>query len=248
MQPAADTNVSRDCGGARISLTSAHVLTGPVNGKQSGKFVKPTSFYRRSDPSRPFGGADPSIGSATWVEAKICLGYSAIILVAAGIGGSAASLVRWWIHVTSVLTDAVLVFMSMPDAWAEHPYETAVYRHLLTASILLTVATFLGFRHRWVHWGRRAEMIVRQMARGQEKPDEIAQTGYYQMVLGTAATIMLMLYADQLLESLTETLYAQSWTFLRSPLLAILAFALACNAVALRLACRGCARKAYPNK
>jgi hypothetical protein len=178
------------------------------------------------------------------VEAKICLGYAAIVLIAAGWGGSAATLVRWWIHFSSALTDAVLVAIPMPDAWAEHPYETEVYRHLLAASIMLTVATFLAFRRRWAHWGRRTEMIVKRIPPGQETSDELAQKGYYQMVFGAAATIMLMLYADQLIRSLTEALYTQSWTFFRAPLLAILAFALACNAVALRFARRRRATKA----
>lgn len=69
----------------------------------------------------------------------------------------------------------------------------------------------------------------------------------YQMVFGTAATIMLMLYADQLIPNLTETAYTQPWTFLRVPLLATLAFALACNAVTLRFACRSEARGTWPD-
>jgi hypothetical protein len=200
--------------------------------------VKPESFERFPGRPSPAGGAFPGIRSATLVEAQICLGYAAVILVAAGSGGVAADLARWWIHVSSVLTDAVLVLLPMPNAWANHPHETAMYRHLLAASILLTLAAFLAFRHRWAQWGRRAELVVKHMPRERETPDELAQTGYYRMVFGTGAAIMLMLYADQLIESLTETLYTQSWTFLRAPLLAILAFALACNAVALRFACR----------
>ena len=200
--------------------------------------MKPESFERFPGRPSPAGGAFRGIRSATLVEAQICLGYAAVILVAAGWGGVAADLARWWIHLSSVLTDAVLVLLPMPDAWVSHPHETAMYRHLLAASILLTLAAFLACRHRWAQWGRRAELVVRHMPPERETPDELAQTGYYRMVFGTGAAIMLMLYADQLIESLTETLYTQSWTFLRAPLLAILAFALACNAVALRFACR----------
>jgi hypothetical protein len=82
----------------------------------------------------------------------------------------------------------------------------------------------------WRSTGRTAK----QMPREQEAPDEPAQAGYFQMGLGAAATFMLMLYGDQRLGGLTEALYAQTWTFLRAPLLAMLAFALACHAVALR--------------
>jgi hypothetical protein len=71
------------------------------------------------------------------------------------------------------------------------------------------------------------------MAHKRKPPDDLAQEGYYQMIFGAVATVILMLYADQLLKGLTETLYTQPWTFLRAPLLATLAFAFACNAVAL---------------
>jgi hypothetical protein len=105
--------------------------------------VEPTSFKDRPNPSKPFGGVDANIRSATWVEAKICLGHSIAILAAAASGGSAASLVRWWIHITSVLTDAVLVLVPTPEVWIQHPFRTEVYRHLVSASMLLTVVTFL---------------------------------------------------------------------------------------------------------
>lgn len=132
----------------------------------------------------------------------------------------------------------MLILVPVPDASVARPFELTLYRHILAASILLTVTTFLAFRRHWMRWGRRAGMIVKQMPRDQETPHEMAQAGYYQMVFGTAATIILMLYADQLIRNMTETLYTQSWTFLRAPLLAILAFALACNAAALRIAGR----------
>ena len=200
--------------------------------------MKPESFERFPGRPSPAGGAVPGIRSATLVEAEICLGYAAVILIAAGSGGVAADLARWWIAASSDVADAVLILVPVPDASVARPFELALYRHILAASILLTVTTFLAFRRHWARWGQRAGMIVKQMPREQEAPDELAQTGYFQMGLGAAATFMLMLYGDQRLGGLTETLYAQTWTFLRAPLLAVLAFALACHAVALRSECR----------
>ena len=171
-------------------------------------------------------------------EAEICLGYAAIILLALASDGTAAALAREWIHVSSGFTDALLVLVPAPDIAPKYSGAIAVYRHLLAASILLTGINFLAFRRDWSRWGRRAGMIVARMPRGQEDSSELAQAGYFQTALGATGTIMLMLYGDQLLRSLTEPLYAESWTFLRAPLLAVLAFALACTAAALRLVSR----------
>lgn len=209
--------------------------------------MKPESFERFPGRPSPAGGALPGIRSATLVEAQICLGYATVILIAAGSGGVAADLAHWWIAASSAVADAVLILVPVPDASVARPFELAVYRHILAASSLLTVTTFLAFRRHWTRWGQRAGMIVKHMPQERETPEELAEAGYYQMVFGTAATIMLMLYADQLIGSLTEALYAQSWTFLRAPLLAILAFALACYAAALRFACRREARGTWPN-
>jgi hypothetical protein len=171
-------------------------------------------------------------------EAEICLGYAAVILLALGSGGTAAALALGWIRISSGITDTLLILLPMPDVPINYSDGIAVYRHVLAASILLTGITFLAFRRCWFHWGQRAGMIVTRMSRGQEDPYEVAQAGYFQTALGAAGTILLMLYGDQMLRSTTETLYAESWTFLRAPLLAVLAFALACNAAALRFASR----------
>ena len=154
---------------------------------------------------------------------------------------------HWWIAASSAVADAVLILVPVPDESVARPFELALYRHILAASSLLTVTTFLAFRRHWTRWGQRAGMIVKHMPQEREMPDELTEAGYYQMVFGTAATIMLMLYADQLIRNLTETAYTQPWTFLRAPLLATLAFALACNAVALRFACRREARGTWPD-
>jgi hypothetical protein len=200
--------------------------------------VKP--FHPGRIPSLHLNGAHASIGSATVAEAEICLGYAAIILLALGSDGTAAAFARGWIHVSSGFTDALLVLVPVPDVAPKYSSAIAIYRHVLAASILLTGIHFLAFRKDWSRWGRRAGMIVTRMPRGREVSSELAQAGYFQTALGAAGTIMLMLYGDQMLRNLTDSLYAESWTFLRAPLLAVLAFALACNAAALRLASRTC--------
>jgi hypothetical protein len=196
--------------------------------------VKPETFKHVPEPSPPLGGADPSIVSAILVEAQICLGYTVLVLLAVSSGGGASVAARWWIRVSSVLTDAVLVLVSKPHLPAGHSYEIALYRHILAASILLTVITFLACRRYGPRWVRHVAVRVTHALPRQESPNERAQAAYSQMVLGSAATVVLMLYGDQLLGKLTETFYTQSWTFLRAPLFAILAFTFACQAAAFR--------------
>ena len=118
--------------------------------------MKPESFESLPSPPPPAGGAIPGIRSAILIEAQISLGYAALILVAAGSGGVAADLAHRWTAAASDVTDAVLILVPVPHASVARPFELALYRHILAASILLTVTTFLAFRRHWVPWGRRA--------------------------------------------------------------------------------------------
>lgn len=110
--------------------------------------MKPESFDRFPDRPSPAGGAIPGIWAATLVEAQICLGYAVLILLAVASGGVAGAVARWWVDTSSPLADAVLVLVPVPNASIARPFELALYRHILAASILLSLAAFLAFRHR----------------------------------------------------------------------------------------------------
>jgi hypothetical protein len=56
------------------------------------------------------------------------------------------------------------------------------------------------------------------------------------MGLGVAAALITLIYGDSMFAGLGDWVFAQSWTFLRAPLLATLAFSFACYAAAFRWA------------
>ena len=190
--------------------------------------MKPPSSDEFRDPRSNADLSHLGIRRAVWIEASICFTYAILIIAVP------SSLIRQWIDVSSPLTDAILFLVPRPREVIGDHYQFIIYRHVLAASLLISIASFLSFRDHWDEWRMRASAVLLRMQRDRVARDELTRTGYYGMILGGAGAAALLLYGDYQLEGLGGFLYQHSWTFLRAPALATSVFAFACHAVALR--------------
>lgn len=174
------------------------------------------------------------IGDAVLIQALLCFGYCALVILGTGAGGAIAATTRSWIDSCSVLTNAWL--FAVPEH--RHPgsaVDVSLYRHIVAASTFASLVLFGALRRHRSQWAALTLAAFWQR-REQGFHVELARTGYYRMGLGLMTVSMILLYGDGALASFGDFVFTQSWTFFRAPLLSTIAFAFACYASALRWA------------
>jgi hypothetical protein len=125
----------------------------------------------------------------------------------------------------------------MPEhqSQASSPFHAPLYRHIVAASTFAYLVLFLALRR------RQSQSSAATLAAFGRSCDygsqvELACAGYYQMGLGVAVALITLVWGDGMFAGSDDSVFAQSWTFLRAPLLATLAFSFACYAAAFRRA------------
>jgi hypothetical protein len=168
---------------------------------------------------------------------RVSVVYAVIIIAFADAESSVGELVRSWIEITSRILQMVFAFVPEParSTSADISSGISTYRHVLTASLVIATASFVGSHSHWPYWAAQLGGRLRCVSGRTGKLRDAALFGHSQMVLGLIATMLLLLFGEYRLGETGTYLYAHSWTFLRAPLLAALAHWFACHAAAFRL-------------
>ncbi len=192
--------------------------------------------YRDFPPPTPLpDGRNFGIGEAILIQAILCFGYCGLVILGSAAGGAIETTTRKWIKTSSALTNAWLFAMPEHHSQAAAAFDAPLYRHVVAASTFASLVLFLALRRCRSQWSAATLAAFRRSC-DQGTHVEPARAVYCQIGLGVAAALIILVFGDGMFAGLGDWVFAQSWTFLRAPLLATLAFSFACYAPAFRWA------------
>jgi hypothetical protein len=180
-------------------------------------------------------GRNFGIGEAILIQAILCFGYCGLVIWGSEAGGAIETATRKWINISSTLTNAWIFAMPEHHSQAADAFDAPLHRHVVAASTFAPLVLFLALRGCRSQWSR-ATLAASRRSCDHGSQLELVCAGYYHMGLGVAAALITLIYGDSMFAGLGDWVFAQSWTFLRAPLLATLAFSFACYAAAFRWA------------
>lgn len=180
----------------------------------------------------------PTIGDSVLFELILASAYALLITLGAKHPETLlAAAVAGWIDFTSPAVQVVFALMPVPDGPGEGGlFDTVwVYRHILTACLLIACGHFVRSRRHWRHWGER---LIGPLSAAAGRPGNrrrVALYGYRRMLLGLAAVMFLALFLEAQLPAIVAYLFGAKWTYIRAPLLTAMAYSFACHAAAFRV-------------
>ena len=186
------------------------------------------AFRSRSGP--------PSIAHFAIADLAIGCAYTFIVLLSLlGHEGWPGQAMRRWLQVTDGAITALLFFL--PAAGSPPPSDelsgVLVYRHLLVACAISTFACVWISRRHWPAWTNR--FLVRLSPAGtpaSRRSDQVL-TAHRIVVLGIAAAVLLLLFAEPRSAGAVNLLHGNGWALFRAPILLAVVCFLACHAAML---------------
>lgn len=180
----------------------------------------------------------PTIGDAVTLEFITTSAYALLIILGTGQPGSLfGASVESWIDFSAPTVRILLALVPVPDSAAGGAHSDAawVYRHILAACIIIACGHFICSCRHWRSWSEHLSGFLSAASGCVEKRRSIALLSYRRMVLGLAAAMFLVLFAESQMPFIDDFLFHASWTYVRAPLLLGAAYAFACHAAALRI-------------
>ena len=174
--------------------------------------------------------------ASAFIVLTICLIYTVFIGIfsnypSTSIGRSTLS----WIHRNQPISDVVAPALEPRGRLSETiREEVAIYRHVLAASLLIAILSFVGSRKHWRLWATLMRGALNRKYRETAKVHRVVSTSKGQMILGIFAVAFIALFGDFQLGDVTSYFYAHSWTLVRAPVLVAVGYYLACLAITLR--------------